>query len=71
MLGLAHVLAGPGLLFQRLAAMLSLLDPRNIDTDQFLRAMAETDPDYISYLDGQSLRRPDERLEQEEQLWRR
>lgn len=48
---LARALKGPGLLVQRLTAVMSRLDARFIDPDYFILSMAEADPDYLNFLD--------------------
>ncbi len=48
---LRRAINGPGLLVQRLTAVMSRLDPRSIDPDYFILSMAEADPDYLNYLD--------------------
>ena len=65
---LSRVLDGPGLLVQRLTAIAPRLDLRNIDTDQILLSMAETDPDCIAYLNSEGLLRGPNRVV-EDQAW--
>lgn len=52
---LSRVLDGPALLVQRLTAFSLLANLRGFDPDQLLLAMAETDPDYLNYLDTERL----------------
>lgn len=63
---LSRVLDGPGLLVHRLTAMLPQLNLRGIDAEDVFLAMAESDPDYITYLDTEGLlRRVGPRTDQE------
>ena len=67
---LSRVLDGPGLLIQRLTAMVPHLDLRNIDPEHLMLSMAESDPDYLTYLDSEGLPRPIRKNAKEEQVWR-
>lgn len=63
---LARVLDGPGLLMQRLT---EIVTPRlqGMDTESLMFAMAESDPDYLTYLDSEGLlwRKPRKGSEEE------
>ena len=57
---LSRIMDGPGLLIEKLTALTPNLDPHHID--DILLSLAESDPDYINYLNSEGLlRRPSDR----------